>query len=593
MTSRLPHIVVSNAEERAAIEWEANGGALETPIDPTVPTSVPQGSEPSAKSNRKDNPKVRSVRSHVPTVPGNVMDLADRAKAGTSFKDPEDEAVPIEREGPVPLSEVSGPVPGFPLEVLPSWLAEYCTSVADYLEVPTELCGMLALAVLSTAMNGKVEAQPREGWHEATNLYILCVAASAERKSPVYKFFYAVAHAWEAETRKRVAADVAASVAEHHAYVKSLARAETTLSTAETEEEKAKAQASIKEIAAYLSENPEPHLPRLFVDDVSSEKLAETIARFGGRITLASPEGHGFFARAGGLYSRGDGPLDVFLKAHSGESIQVDRIGRSSLNIARPALTLCLCLQPAVLRGLAKNKPFRGTGLLARFLIAVPDPRVGTRTHETTPVPKMVRSAYEHRMKALLDLRAPSAGEELPIVMFNAEASLALRSFMKQLEPRLQPITGDLAGIADWAGKLAGQTARVATLIHCADHALDVGQLPQDIELALATMQKAITIARFLLDHARRGFSALDGGDETDRALFVLSRIRGLGKTEITRKDLLRACRTVRAKELTEIIDRLVEHGYLTPLLPGTSKKQRYRVIGSDGNIGNEVEAAT
>ena len=68
-------------------------------------------------------------------------------------------------------------------------------------------------------------------------------------------------------------------------------------------------------------------MPRLLASgDVTPEKLVGLLAEQGGRIALMSPEGEAFGLMAG-LY--GNAPnFEVFLKAHSGDTIRVDRVGR-------------------------------------------------------------------------------------------------------------------------------------------------------------------------------------------------------------------------------------------------------------------------
>lgn len=113
-----------------------------------------------------------------------------------------------------------------------------------------------------------------------------------------------------------------------------------------TEEE---VRAKAVEIAKY-----EPIKPlRLFVDDVTSEKLTSVLVENKGRVAVVSAEG-GIFSIMSGLYNRNVN-IDVFLKGHSGDTIRVDRVGRASESIIHPALTMVLAVQPEVLNGLMSN----------------------------------------------------------------------------------------------------------------------------------------------------------------------------------------------------------------------------------------------
>jgi Protein of unknown function (DUF3987) len=95
-----------------------------------------------------------------------------------------------------------------------------------------------------------------------------------------------------------------------------------------------------------------------------------------------SAEG-GVFDIIGGRYNGNVPNLDVWLKGHSGDPIRIDRKGRPPEYIPRPALTLGLMMQPDVLKSIAAQKTFRGRGLLARFMYAMPVSKVGRRATAT------------------------------------------------------------------------------------------------------------------------------------------------------------------------------------------------------------------
>ncbi|WP_368411297.1 DUF3987 domain-containing protein [Paludisphaera mucosa] len=92
----------------------------------------------------------------------------------------------------------------------------------------------------------------------------------------------------------------------------------------------------------------------------------------------------------------------VFLKGHAGDALRVDRKGRPSEYVARPALTLGLAVQPEVVRGLGRIPGSRGRGLTARFLFAMPRSVVGRRIVAPPAVPESVKRAYRESVLALL-----------------------------------------------------------------------------------------------------------------------------------------------------------------------------------------------
>ena len=87
------------------------------------------------------------------------------------------------------------------------------------------------------------------------------------------------------------------------------------------------------ELAEKLAEQTEPALPRLIVDDATSEKLGMLLDEQGGRIASMSPEG-GVFDLMAGMYSKSGMPqFGVYLMGHSGDDLITDRVSRKSVHV--------------------------------------------------------------------------------------------------------------------------------------------------------------------------------------------------------------------------------------------------------------------
>src|SRR5262245_41881295 len=112
-------------------------------------------------------------------------------------------------------------------------------------------------------------------------------------------------------------------------------------------------------------------------------------------MALLSDEG-GMFEIMSGLYSDGRVNLDVFLQAHAGQSVRVDR-GERTVHLRRPALTFGLAVQPQVIAELSQGskRKFRGIGALARFLYCLPRSNIGHRdVTRREPIPAAVKANY-------------------------------------------------------------------------------------------------------------------------------------------------------------------------------------------------------
>lgn len=319
------------------------------------------------------------------------------------------------------------------------------------------------------------------------------------------------------------------------------------------------------EIAQELRELNVPVYPRLIADDVTVEKLAGLLHEHGGRFAVLSPEG-GVFEILAGRYSSTNTPnLDVFLKGHAGDTLRVDRVGRPPEHVDRPALTVGLAVQADVLRGLASKPGFRGRGLLARVLYALPESTIGRRQIKPPPVPTKIREFYRWNLAALLTVghQGNDSGEQAAhILHLDAAAEEALQRLEEWLESRLGP-SGELSCIADWAGKLAGAVVRIAGILHMASH-LHIDS-PWEIPISGETMARALLIGEFYLEHAKAAFTAMGADPNIEGGRLILNWIKRTGTTRFSKRDAHQGTRgrfrTV--DELTPALELLIEHEYI------------------------------
>lgn len=318
-------------------------------------------------------------------------------------------------------------------------------------------------------------------------------------------------------------------------------------------ERASKGKATEEEVRAKAAELAkfEPAKPlRLFVDDVTSEKLTSVLAENKGRAAVVSAEG-GIFSIMSGLYNRNVN-IDVFLKGHSGDTIRVDRVGRASESIIHPALTMVLAVQPEVLNGLMSNNTFRGRGLTARFLYFMPKSTVGSRSFSTKPIPEGVRARYQ----ALIETILSSDNEQEPISLDDG-AREVLEDLFNEIEGRLK---GDLAEISDWAGKFVGAVLRISGILHVMKYPKDSMFDAVDRE----TMEHAEIIGRYFLAHAKAAYSLMGADTVNKGAQYLLSFIKRERLTEFSRRDAMRLCRSFKTVDsMQPVLNRLCEYGYL------------------------------
>ncbi|GAA0944486.1 hypothetical protein GCM10009554_38690 [Kribbella koreensis] len=483
---------------------------------------------------------------------------ADGVTAGTDALG--NEMPPWDGE-PVPL-KTDRILRPFPVDVFPAWLADQVSAVAEATQTPTDLAGCVALACLSTAAGGKVLVQVDRSWLEQVNLYTTIALPPGSRKSPVFRAMTSALNAAEAALQEatadqRTEADFAARIA--HAKAEDLAK-KAERSTVNPQEALAAATAAAKEAAAIVV----PAVPRLMTDDVTPEACVSLMAAQGGRIAVLSAEGDVFATLTGTRYSAAPN-LAVFLKAHVGDTIQVDRKGRESEAIERPAMTLGVTTQPATLQGLAAQPGFRDRGVLGRILYSLPVNTVGRRNNTPTPVPEATETTYRDALQTLVLLLADNDTPHR--LELTPDARQALLDFQDWIEPRLHPRTGQLAPITDWASKLAGHVVRIAALLHLA-HTFTTGYAGA---ISADTMHAAERVGRYYLDHALAvydlmGRSHPDLDDARDVLAWITKFCDRTGRATFARRDALRGLQSNRfptADDLDPALRLLTEHGHI------------------------------
>lgn len=470
----------------------------------------------------------------------------------------------------------TGRLPSFPLDALPGVVGDFVREVAESRQVPVDMPAVAALGVLALCGAGQYRVV-FVGHSEPLNLYIVCAMDPGSRKSQTLEDLTRPVHEAEArlvdEASQAVAEDRAArEVAEERA--KHLrGRAAKCDDAVERQE----LQRQVAELSTAMGE--EKMLPRLLVDDVTPERLAQLLAENGGRLALFSAEGGVVGMMAGRYQERGGPNLDVYTKGHSGDVLMVDRSSdrRTTRHVPRPALTLCLLVQPEMLHQLAAVKGGRGRGLLGRFLYALPEQNLGRRLYQERAVDPVVRDRYHKLVTELLTVSL--AAEPRPLRLA-PDALEVWRVFYNAIEIR-QSETGDLRPLSDWASKAAGSTARIAGGLHLAKHA---GRRPDQVPIDAATMSGAVAIGEYFVSHAMATYGVMGDSPTMQLARRIMRYIERHTVDTFSVRELHQVVRTESPKDLQPALNMLVDRDIVQPLAaeaktgPGRKPSPRYAV---------------
>ena len=430
----------------------------------------------------------------------------------------------------------------FPISRLPGAVGNMVKALSESTQTPPEMAGILSLGILSTAFQSRYNVEITPDWTEPLCLYVTAVAPPGERKSAVISALTKPIYEYEAEQR-----ELDAGALEQNKTERAILEGQLQAARQAAIKEPSKSQHAL-DLAAELADFKELHELRLLVDDTTPEKLVEMMEKQGGCLTVCSAEG-GVFDAMQGRYDKSLN-LDIYLKAHAGDPVIVDRIGRKSNYIQTPRLSMMLTIQPEILNGLMRNTTFRGRGLCGRFLFAICNSKVGHRDVSPPSIPYDVREDYRGFVRRVL------SNQYSGTIRLSEDADNVRREYQRYVENLLG---SKWESMCDWGGKLVGAMVRIAALLHCAQTSGD----PTAVEIDVSTINAAVDIAEVLGAHAAMAYEIMGADPDIADAQYILKRITNVDK--VTRSELLRLCRGhfKKSADMEDALTILIDRGYI------------------------------
>jgi hypothetical protein len=466
---------------------------------------------------------------------------------------PKSQPMPERWEEPIPL--LARTVPDIQPEWIPGALGDMAVAVAKATETPLEMPVLLGMPVVSCCLAGKVEVEVELGYWEPVNIYAAPTMESGNRKTAVVNEMTRPLSDYESAERKRLEPETKRATNKRktlEARIDWLRRKVAAKGTDTT---------LIQEIADIEESLPDiPRVPQLWSQDITPEKLAALLQDHHERMGIFSDEGD-LFDLLAGRYTGGVPNFDIFQHGHSGSPVRVNRISRPPVFLEKPLLSIGLSPQPAVLERLGDTPAFRGRGLLARFLYALPPSPVGIRRLEPEPCPAEIREAYRQLIFRLVKLTPPSSnGIWQPWhLKLSAEAYQTWKRFQREAEALMKD-GGKLQYLRDWGSKLPGAVARVAGVFHAV-----IEDPTQNAVIHHDTMQRAVLLGTALIGHALAAFDLMELDPTFEDGRRILAWIKREGHQTFTLRECFRAhqSRFKRVDRIRPAVRLLVEHGYL------------------------------
>jgi putative DNA primase/helicase len=435
-------------------------------------------------------------------------------------------------EWPDPIMPGARQTPDIPATILPGIFGEHAAAVAEATQTPPALAVLFTISVLATILQGRYLVEPfGDGdYRETLSLWTVTCYPVGGRKTAVFNACAAPVQRWEKLAGDRARPEIYRRFAAREVALKRIER----LKNDAAREDDAKKRSLIEdEIKRTKEEMPEElKAPRCFTTNATPERTEGLMAEQDGKIGIWSDEADTFLNLTGALRG-GVASLDAVLKGHAGSAIRVDRQGREA-HLDKPALSMGLIVQPESFAELAAGRRLRNTGVLARFLFAVPRSNIGQRdVRLRKPIPRHLAESYHDALMHLLE-GYEVRGSEPRVLPFDSAALEPWLAFAEGVEQH-QGEGGRYEHISDWTSKLAGHAARLACVFQLARQGLDAKVVE------LASVESALAVCRLLVPHAEAAFSIL-GADDTDAdALAVLRWLRGTERQEFTRREAQRS----------------------------------------------------
>lgn len=499
------------------------------------------------------------------------------------------EPIPFKAEWPEPDRRFLRPEllepPALQLhDILTPRAASWVEATAEGAGAPADYVLLALLSVTGATIGNARWVSPWRGWAEPPVIWAMCIGNPSAGKSPAIDAVLAPLR--RAERPMREAAQAEMSAWEKRVKLAKLAQ--------DIWEKKARAAVekgiTPPDMPKDADAGPQPHIPRLVVNDGTVEKL--------GVIVEAQPKGCLQFRDelAGWLLSmesrNGGSDRAFWLEAFGGRGFTVERMGRPPLTIDRLLLGVLGGIQPDRLSELLLKS--RDDGLLARFIPVWPH-----RLPPRQPDRLASDALADEAMARLTALQMPTDDDGLKrpwFVPFDSDAQKLMNQWRATCAEWEQGAEGLLLS---FIGKLPGMAARLSLVLAGIGHAFDDAPDPQGITSA-EFGRACHFIEAYALPMARRAYGAMSVPKGEAAARRLVTVIREKGWRSFTARDVRRMQRAGLAgmAEINSALTALVEADLIREVTqsvgPSGGRPQRmFMVNPAVQEVGNESMATS
>lgn len=480
-------------------------------------------------------------------------ELRQIVKAASEWQAPEATDEPVtEWPDPIPFNDYSG-LPDFPVDLLPDTGRGMVSLISEVNQVDLGLTASIYLSALSACVGRKAKIN-LISHEEPLNTFSGQISPSGERKSATQAVMTKPLYDYQEQAQQEMKDLIRDSLNAHKIREARLAKLQKQAAHSDDYAQRKQLENEAAAVAKEIEENPVVKSPLYVMDDTTTEALSIHMADNNERMSIFSTEG-GIFQTMAGRYDKGVN-IDLYLKAHAGDPFSVHRVGREARTMQAPCLTMCLSIQPDVIKEIGKNEQFKGRGLLARILYVHCKSQVGYRARQIKTVPEPLLNRYRQHIFSLMEI-SPQAECELK---FTPAAQGVWDEFYNDVETDMRP-GGSLEYLTDWGSKLPGAVARIAGLLHFAEHGAEA--TTKDISAGIAVA--SCVIGAYFKEHALATFGLMQTDHRIESAKKILSYLKRQEPAAFKGRDVLANINSFKTidDDVMPGIKVLIERGYI------------------------------
>jgi len=357
------------------------------------------------------------------------------------------------------LQHQNGP---YPIGAYHRIISDALTEVLNFVQAPEPMTSLSFLSVMSSVVQRVADVRMPTGSVRPVSIAALILAESGERKTTIDDLLSKPLRDRDVVAERRFVRERLESELSLENW--KMVRSVLIRKMAKLTEKGESTKTIERKIAEHdASKPPAPRLRLLIRQDLTYAALMSALEGDGESIFLSASEGDA--ALKSDLVQQHFAALSM---AWGGEPILTDRASerRAAIN---PRCTLSVMVQYEVLKAFMAKRgdALRGSGFLARCLVAKPVSTIGTRRFWGEPPQWTYLNAFHDRLRELLNEGDLLAVADVPrrIVEFDDDARYQWVHYANRVEGMMWE-NGYLCEVRDFGAKLMEHVARVAAILH-------------------------------------------------------------------------------------------------------------------------------